>query len=160
MQARCKDDRSPGCAPKGEEAGLSPAADLPSSSATISASIMCADCLRLADQIQQLETAGVDMIHVDIMDAHFVPNMPIGLKTLADLYSVTALPLDVHLMVDDNDFFAEQVARYGVSWLSIHVESADHLDRQLARIRELGMKAAAAGWSRRETLSFADAAGR
>ncbi len=110
----------------------------------ISASIMCADSLHLADEVRQLEEARVDLIHVDIMDAHFVPNMPIGLKMLADLRSFTALPLDVHLMVDDNDFFEEQVAKNRPERVSIHLESAKHLDRQLSRICDLGAKAGVA----------------
>jgi ribulose-phosphate 3-epimerase len=118
--------------------------DRPASEAIISASIMCADSLRLGDQVRELEQAGVDWLHVDIMDAHFVPNMPLGLEMLAGLRAFTALPLDVHLMVEDNRFFVERVAKGGVNRVSIHLESARHADRQLAQIRELGMKAGAA----------------
>ena len=118
--------------------------DRPAREAVLSASIMCADSLRLGDQVRELEKAGVDWLHVDIMDAHFVPNMPLGLKALADIRAFTALPLDVHLMVEDNTFFVERVAEAGANRVSIHLESARHADRQLARIRELGMKAGAA----------------
>ena len=116
----------------------------PADGAIISASIMCADSLRLGEQVRELEQAGVDWLHVDIMDAHFVPNMPFGLKALSELRAFTSLPLDVHLMVEDNRFFVERVAKDGVNRVSIHLESARHADNQLARIRELGMKAGAA----------------
>ena len=110
----------------------------------ISASIMCADSLSLADQIRQMEKAGVDLIHFDVMDAHFVPNMPIGLKLLADIAAFSSLPLDVHLMVDDNEFFEDHMADRRVSRISIHLESAEHLDRQLFRIRDLDILAGVA----------------
>jgi len=105
---------------------------------------MCADSLQLGSQVRELEKAGVDMIHVDLMDAHFVPNLPIGLNVVADLGSFTRLPLDVHLMVEDNAFFVERLAEHGVHRVSVHLESAVHVDRQLARIRELGMEAGVA----------------
>jgi ribulose-phosphate 3-epimerase len=110
----------------------------------LSPSIMCADALRLEQSVRDLEAVGVHMLHFDIMDARFAPNMPLGLETLRAVRQITNLPFDVHLMVMDNDFFVEQVARLGAAYVSVHVESATHLDRTLARIRDLGMKAGAA----------------
>jgi ribulose-phosphate 3-epimerase len=110
----------------------------------ISASIMCADSLHLADEVRKLEGAGVDLLHVDIMDAHFVPNMPIGLKLIEELSSFTALRMDVHLMVSDNDFFIDRIAGHRVSRISIHLESAAHLDRELSRIRDFDIAAGVA----------------
>lgn len=110
----------------------------------ISASIMCADSLHLADDVRKLEEAGVDLLHVDIMDARFVPNMPIGLKLIEELGSFTALPMEVHLMVNDNEFFIERIAGHRVRRISIHLESAAHLDRELASIRAFDIAAGVA----------------
>jgi ribulose-phosphate 3-epimerase len=106
--------------------------------------MMCADLWRLAETVRELEEAGVDMLHFDLMDAHFAPNLPLGLGLLEWLRPHTALPFDAHLMVADNDFFLPQLAAIGVQQVSVHVESATHLDRTLASIRGLGMKAGAA----------------
>lgn len=110
----------------------------------ISPSMMCVDPLNFEAALRQVERVGVDMLHLDIMDGHFVPNMPMGLGVIDALQKATDLPLDVHLMVADNDFFVEQLANMGVSQVSVHLESSTHLDRTLARIREFGMKAGVA----------------
>lgn len=107
-------------------------------------SLMCADALRLGEAVASLEKLGMDLLHVDLMDARFTPNMPLGLETVRAAAKGSRLPLDVHLMVMDNDFFVERAAEIGASWVSVHVESARHLDRTLGRIRALGMKAGAA----------------
>jgi ribulose-phosphate 3-epimerase len=78
------------------------------------------------------------------MDAHFVPNLPLGLETIRQLRPKTDLPFDVHLMVEDNDFFIREVSRMGVQSIAIHAESAKHLDRSLNLIREYGIKAGVA----------------
>ncbi len=75
----------------------------------ISPSMMCADLWRLAEQVGELEEAGVDLLHFDLMDAHYVPNMPLGLGMLQNLRPHTAIPFDVHLMVEDNDFFIDDL---------------------------------------------------
>ena len=107
----------------------------------IAPSMMCADMTHLADDLKRLEAAGVDMLHFDLMDGHFVPNMPLGLVTLEQLRPLTALPFDVHLMVEDNDFFVKQLLEIGVEQISVHAESSTHLDRTLALIKEGGSKA-------------------
>ena len=94
--------------------------------------------------MRRLTALGVDALHFDIMDAHFTPNMPLGLEILKQLRQRTELPFDVHLMVDDNDLFLSEVLPIGVDRVSVHVESAIHLDRVLALIREAGVKAGAA----------------
>lgn len=110
----------------------------------ISPSMMCADLWRLAEQVRQLEQAGVDYLHFDIMDAHYVPNMPVGLVLLQQLRAHTQLPFDVHLMVEDNDFFIQLLAPIGVQAISVHVESAIHLDRTLTVVRSHGIQAGVA----------------
>jgi ribulose-phosphate 3-epimerase len=86
----------------------------------------------------------MDCLHFDIMDTRFTPNMPVGLALLEQLRPATALPFDVHLMVEDNDFFIRMIAPLGVQMISVHVESARHLDRTLNLIHEYGAKAGAA----------------
>lgn len=110
----------------------------------ISPSMMCVDALNFESALRKVETLGVDMLHMDIMDGHFVPNMPMGLAVLERLQDATQLPLDVHLMVANNDFFVQQLADMRVSQISVHLESALHLDRTLSHIRDLGIKAGVA----------------
>ncbi len=110
----------------------------------IAPSVMCADLCNLEADIRELEAAGVNMLHFDLMDAHFVPNMPIGLALIQQLRSKTDCAFDIHLMVENNDFFVDAVAEIGVQQIAVHVESAIHLDRTLSLIRAHGIKAGAA----------------
>jgi ribulose-phosphate 3-epimerase len=107
-------------------------------------SLMCADLLHFEDHVHRLESAGAQLLHFDLMDAHFAPNMPLGLANIEQLRPKTALPFDVHLMVENNDLFVEKLAAIGVQMISVHAESAVHLHRTLTRIRELGIKAGVA----------------
>ena len=119
-----------------------PAVELTSESPIwIQPSMMCADAGHLADDIRRLEEIGVHSLHLDVMDAHFVPNMQLGLGTIEQMRSMTALPLDVHLMVDDPAFFIPQIAAMGVDYVSVHIETMPHADRVLGMIRDHGMKA-------------------
>jgi ribulose-phosphate 3-epimerase len=110
----------------------------------VAPSIMCADLLHLEESVRRLEAVNADLLHIDVMDAHFTPNMPLGFEAFKQLRSKTSMPFDAHLMVNKNDFFVEQMAELGAWMVSVHVESAVHLDRTLGRIRKLGMKAGAA----------------
>lgn len=110
----------------------------------ISASMMCADQVHLEEDVRRLEAAGIDYLHFDLMDAHFTPNMPLGLTLIEQLRPYTDLPFDVHLMVQDNDFFLRKLAPLGVQMVSLHVESSRHLDRTLRLARDLGFKVGAA----------------
>lgn len=110
----------------------------------ISPSMMCVDPLNFESALRRVESLGVDMLHIDIMDGHFVPNAPMGLGILEALGPKTDLPIDVHLMVEDNDFFVELLQPMRVDQISVHVESCTHLDRTLARIREIGAQAGVA----------------
>ena len=107
----------------------------------ISTSILTADLSRLGEQIHEAEIAGADWIHVDVMDGHFVPNLPLGPIIVEACRKVTQLPLDVHLMVESPQNFLSAFARAGSSTLSVHVETCPNLRRTLQNIHELGCKA-------------------
>lgn len=107
----------------------------------LSASILSADFGRLAEQAHLLETAGVDWIHVDVMDGHFVPNITIGPDVVKALKKATSLPLDVHLMIDNPERYVKDFVAAGADWLGIHVEATVHLERLIQSIKEMGVKA-------------------
>ena len=108
----------------------------------LSASILSADFGRLAEEIHAAEAAGVDWIHVDVMDGHFVPNLTIGLPVLKAVRQITGLPLDVHLMISNPHLYIENYIEAGADWLGVQVEVAWHLERLVQQIKELGAKAA------------------
>jgi len=110
----------------------------------IAPSILAADFARLGEIVALLETAGADMVHVDVMDGHFVPNITIGVPVVAALRKVTRLPLDVHLMITDPDRFLEAFVGAGASVVTVHAEVLPHLHRTLTRIRQLGARAGVA----------------
>jgi ribulose-phosphate 3-epimerase len=110
----------------------------------IAPSILSADFGHLADEIRMCEEGGADVIHLDVMDGRFVPNITFGEKVIRAARKATSLPLDVHMMVVEPGNYLESFARAGATGLTIHVEAAPHLQRQLARIRELGCLAGAA----------------
>ena len=112
--------------------------------ARIAPSILSADFGHLAEEIRMCEEGGADVIHLDIMDGRFVPNITFGEKVIATAKKSTSLPLDVHMMVVEPEKYFESFAGAGASGMTIHVEAAPHLQRQLARIRELGCLAGAA----------------
>ena len=107
----------------------------------IAPSLLSADFSRLADAVHMVEKAGADLIHVDVMDGHFVPMLTFGPAHVAALKKVTALPLDVHLMVDNPSAMIPLFAEAGADWISIHVEAAPHLHRDLSAVRRAGCKA-------------------
>jgi len=107
----------------------------------LSASILSADFGRLAEQVREAEQAGVDWIHVDVMDGHFVPNITIGPAVTQAVRQVTGLPLDVHLMISNPERYVEAFVEAGADWLGIHVEATVHLERLIQQIKEAGAKA-------------------
>lgn len=110
----------------------------------ISASLACADMLNLEREIHCLEDAGVDWLHIDIMDGAFVPNYCLNMDIMRALRKITDLPMECHLMVNDPERYIEMIAEAGAVYLSIHVEATKHLQRALALIHRSGMKAGVA----------------
>lgn len=107
----------------------------------IAASILAADFARLGEQIQGAEKAGVDLIHVDVMDGRFVPNITLGPLIVEAARRSTTLPLDVHLMIIEPDQYLSDFAKAGADRISVHWEACPNLHRTLQRIRELGCQA-------------------
>jgi len=104
-------------------------------------SILSADFARLADEIHAVEKAGVDVLHLDVMDGRFVPNFTFGPPVVAAIRKATSLPLDAHLMVETPSRFLDDFIQAGVNRLSVHVEAEPHLDRTLNHIRKAGVLA-------------------
>jgi ribulose-phosphate 3-epimerase len=107
----------------------------------IAPSILSADFARLADEIRAVEEAGADLIHVDVMDGHFVPNFTIGPPIVAAIKRVARRPLDVHLMMTNPDDFIPEFVEAGSDYLTVHVETCPHLHRTIQSIKEKGIKA-------------------
>jgi ribulose-phosphate 3-epimerase len=103
-------------------------------------SILSADFARLAEQIQSAEAGGAALIHVDVMDGHFVPNITIGPPVVKSLRRATRLPLDCHLMIENPDQFIPEFADAGANWISVHQEACVHLDRTLNLIKSRGLR--------------------
>jgi len=110
----------------------------------VAPSILSADFARLADEVARVERGGADLVHVDVMDGHFVPNITIGPAVVDALRRVTKLPLDVHLMISEPDRYLEAFADAGAATLIVHAEVLPHLHRTLTHIRHLGLKAGVA----------------
>ncbi len=113
-------------------------------SVRIAPSILSADFARLADEVGRVEAAGADLIHVDVMDGHFVPNITIGPVVITALRRVTRLPLEVHLMIQEPDRYLDAFVAAGAATVIVHVEVLPHLHRTLQEIRRLGAKAGVA----------------
>jgi len=107
----------------------------------IAPSILSSDFAHLADEIAAVEQGGADMLHVDIMDGHFVPNLTIGPLIVEAIRKVTSLPLDCHLMITNPDAFIDEFAQAGASYITVHVETCPHLHRTVQFIKEKGVKA-------------------
>ena len=109
----------------------------------IAPSILSADFSRLGEEVRAVEAAGAEVIHVDVMDGCFVPNITIGPLVVEAVSRVTDLPVDVHLMIQEPDRYVKDFADAGADWITVHVEACVHLHRTLNYIRDLGKKAGA-----------------
>jgi ribulose-phosphate 3-epimerase len=107
----------------------------------IAPSILSADFAKLGAEVLDVEQGGADLIHVDVMDGHFVPNITIGPLIVEAIRPVTKLPLDVHLMIEDPDQYIEAFAKAGADYITVHVEATRHLHRTLHLIKSFGVKA-------------------
>lgn len=110
----------------------------------IAPSILSADFSRLGQQIRDLEISGADIIHLDVMDGKFVPNISFGAPVIKSIRSYTKLPFDVHLMIEEPSRYIEDFIKAGADFITIHYEAEKHVDRTINHIKELGAKAAVA----------------
>ncbi|MCJ7748166.1 MAG: ribulose-phosphate 3-epimerase [Desulfobacterales bacterium] len=106
----------------------------------IAPSILSADFSRLGEEVWAVERGGADLIHVDVMDGHFVPNITIGPIVVTGLKKLTSLPLDVHLMIESPERYIEAFAQAGSTWITIHAEVCPHLKRMIKKIRRLNVR--------------------
>jgi ribulose-phosphate 3-epimerase len=107
----------------------------------VAPSILTADFARLGEQIREAEAAGVDWIHLDVMDGRFVPNLTFGPLVVEAIRKVTKLPLDVHLMIVEPERYLADFARAGADWITVHFEATPHVHRAVQQVKELGKKA-------------------
>ena len=103
-------------------------------------SILSADFGHLADEIARVERGGAALVHVDVMDGHFVPNLTLGPPVVKAVRRATALPIDVHLMIENADRYVDAFIDAGASWVSLHVEALPHLQRTVAHLRQRGVR--------------------
>lgn len=107
----------------------------------IAPSILSADFSKLGDEIRKIEDAGADLVHIDVMDGHFVPNLTIGLPVISSIRKVTKLPFDVHLMIDNAERYLEDYHRAGADIITVHAEAVTQLHRAIQTIHRMGIKA-------------------
>ena len=107
----------------------------------IAPSILSADFARLGAEINDVLAAGADVVHIDVMDGHFVPNITIGPLIVKAARAITDAPLDVHLMIENADRYLDDFAKAGADWITVHAETGNHLHRTIGHIKDLGKKA-------------------
>lgn len=109
-----------------------------------SPSLICLDLCNLESQVRQVEQSGIEMLHVDILDGHFSPSMPLGLDTVRQLRAKTNLAFDCHVMVTEQDYFVDELLDIGVQQVVVHAETQPHIDGMLNRIHAAGVRAGVA----------------
>lgn len=107
----------------------------------ISPSLICLNMLALEKQIRELEDSGIEMLHVDILDGHFSPSMPLGFETVSQLRKVTDLPFECHVMVNNPEYFVDELLDIGVQQITFHQETAEHVDGLINHIHSAGVRA-------------------
>lgn len=107
----------------------------------IAPSVLSADFSQIDFQVKMITDAGADLLHLDVMDGHFVPNITFGPKMVADIRKLTSLPLDVHLMISEPEKYVNEFTKAGADWISVHYEASTHLNRLVNQIKDAGAKA-------------------
>ncbi|MBT6993395.1 MAG: ribulose-phosphate 3-epimerase, partial [Candidatus Cloacimonetes bacterium] len=107
----------------------------------IAPSLLSADFVNLEKEIELVQNAGANILHLDVMDGHFVPNLTFGLPIIRQIKKIAKIPLDVHLMVTNPEIYLEPLANLGIEYISIHQETVLHLHRQILLLKERGVKA-------------------
>ena len=107
----------------------------------IAPSVLSADFSQIDSQVKMITDAGADLLHLDVMDGHFVPNITFGPKMVADIRKLTSLPLDVHLMISEPEKYVNEFTKAGADWISVHYEASTHLNRLVNQIKDAGAKA-------------------
>ncbi|ARI75611.1 ribulose-phosphate 3-epimerase [Halobacillus mangrovi] len=103
---------------------------------TIAPSIMCADLCNLEKSVKEIEKAGLDTLHIDVIDGSFSPSMPLGISTIEQLRKITDMKFDVHIMSNDNEFFIQEMLNIGVDQITFHIETSSHIDRYINLIKK------------------------
>ena len=107
----------------------------------IAPSILSADFVRLAEEMKKIEEGGADLVHIDVMDGHFVPNITMGIPVVKSLRKCTSLPLDVHLMIGNPELYIDNFAEAGADIITFHIEASNHAHRLIQKIKSKGIKA-------------------
>lgn len=115
--------------------------DVWSKKCIISPSVICLDMLHLEQQIHELEENGIEMLHIDVLDGHFSPSMPLGFETIAQMRKVTDLPFECHVMADPPEYFVDELLNIGVQQITFQMETAPHIDGLINKIHNAGVRA-------------------